>query len=372
MKYIDEFRNAQMAQGLKNAVAKAAKNGVAYKFMEFCGGHTHAVYRYGIKDLLPDNVQLVHGPGCPVCVLPCSKIAASIFLAQQAKVILCTHADMMRVPGRNGESLFKAKAKGADIRMVYSSLDALAIAAKNPDKKVVFLAIGFETTTPPSAVALKKAEALGLNNFFLYVNHVLTPPAIMALFSSTELRNHAQITGVIGPAHVSTVIGYSAYQNFATHYRCPVVIAGFEPIDVMQAILMLVQQNNKGVSEVENQYTRSVLKDGNLKAKQLVDDVFELQEIFEWRGLGFIPKSSLQIKNKYSKYDAYKNFDIPNYQVDENPGCACGDILKGLKKPSECALFSKLCTPENPIGACMVSSEGACAAHYLYAARRNL
>ncbi len=373
MKYIEEFRDGNLARGLATAIRREARPERNYHLMEFCGGHTHAISRYGIKDLLPDNVRMVHGPGCPVCVLPIGRIDNAIELAGQPGLILCTYADTMRVPASKGLSLLKAKARGADIRMVYSSADALSIARENPARDVVFFAIGFETTTPPTAVAIRQAEALGLANFSVFCNHVLTPAAIANILESPEVRELGTVPldGFVGPAHVSTVIGSQPYEYFAEEYQRPVVIAGFEPLDVLQAILMLIRQLNDGRAEVENEFTRAVTRDGNVKAKALVADVFELRRTFEWRGLGEVPYSALRIKERYRAFDAEPRYGIAYRSVPDNKACECGAILRGVKKPTDCRVFGTVCTPENPIGSCMVSSEGACAAHYTYGRYRD-
>ena len=368
MKYIDEFRDGDLARGIASAIAREARPGRSYNLMEFCGGHTHAISRYGLKDLLPANVHMIHGPGCPVCVLPIGRIDNAIALAARPQLILCTYADTMRVPASKGTSLLKAKAQGADIRMVYSSADAIRIAQENPKREVVFFAIGFETTTPPTAVAIVQALELGLSNFSVFCNHVLTPSAISNILESKDVRalGTVPLDGFIGPAHVSTVIGSQPYEYFAEEYQRPVVIAGFEPLDVMQAILMLVRQLNDGRAEVENEFTRAVTRDGNAKAKALVAEVFELRRSFEWRGLGEVPYSALRIKEKYGDFDAEARYGITYRSVPDNKACECGAILRGVKKPTDCKVFGTVCTPENPIGSCMVSSEGACAAHYAY------
>ncbi len=368
MKYIDEYRDGKLARQIAAAIAQEAHPERSYHLMEFCGGHTHAIFRYGIPDLLPDNVRMVHGPGCPVCVLPVGRIDNAIQLARDEGVTLCTYGDLLRVPGSDRTSLLKAKAQGADIRMVYSSADALKIAQENPGRRVIFFAIGFETTTPPTAVALKQAQALGLKNFFVFCNHVLTPSAIANILESPQVRElgSVQLDGFIGPAHVSTVIGSRPYEFFAEEYQRPVVIAGFEPLDVLQAIRMLVRQLNEGRAEVENEFSRAVTRDGNLKAQRLVAECFELRRVFEWRGLGMVPYSGLRIKKEFAQWDAEQHFDIPRLQVSDNKACECGAILRGVKKPQDCKLFGTVCTPENPMGSCMVSSEGACAAYYSY------
>ncbi len=367
MKYIDEFRDGELARKLAADIRREARPDRSYGLMEFCGGHTHAIFRHGVQDLLPAGVHLIHGPGCPVCVLPVGRVDSAIALARMPGVILCTYGDMLRVPGSDRVSLLKAKAGGADVRMVYSSADALKIARENPDKQVVFFAIGFETTTPPTAVAILQAQQLGLTNFSVFSNHVLTPAAISAIMQSGE----AKVDGVIGPAHVSTVTGSRPYEPCAAQYRMPVVIAGFEPLDVMQAILMLVRQLNEGRAEVENEFTRAVSREGNLKAQDLVADVFGLRKTFEWRGLGWVPDSGLQIREKYAAFDAERRFELPYQSVADNKACACSAIIRGVMKPLECKLFGSVCTPDNPIGSCMVSSEGACAAYYTYGRYRD-
>jgi hydrogenase expression/formation protein HypD len=374
VKYIDEFRDGAVARQLAGAIAREARNDRQYHLMEFCGGHTHAISRYGIKDLLPASVRMIHGPGCPVCVLPIGRIDSAIELAQRPRTILATYADTMRVPASRGLSLQKAKARGADIRMVYSSADAIRIAIDNPEREVVFFAIGFETTTPPTAVAIRRAAELELANFSVFCNHVLTPAAIANILESPEVRELGTVPldGFIGPAHVSTVIGSQPYEYFAEEYERPVVIAGFEPLDVMQAILMLVRQLNDGRAEVENEFTRAVTREGNAKAKALVADVFELRRSFEWRGLGEVPYSALRIKERYRAYDAETRYGIGYRPVADNKACECGAILRGVKQPADCKVFGTVCTPENPIGSCMVSSEGACAAHYTYGRFKDL
>jgi hydrogenase expression/formation protein HypD len=368
VKYVDEFRDGELAKLIAARIREEADPARRYHFMEFCGGHTHAISRYGVKDLLPANVEMVHGPGCPVCVLPIGRIDAAIDLAIRHNVVLCTYADTMRVPASGGLSLMKAKAKGADIRMVYSAADALRIAVEEPLRKVVFLAIGFETTTPPTALVVKQAAGFGLANFSVFCNHVLTPSAIAHILESPEVRELGTVVidGFVGPAHVSTIIGSQPYEYFAEEYAKPVVIAGFEPLDVIQAILMLVRQVNEGRAEVENEFTRAVTRHGNEKAKALVADVFELRRAFEWRGLGRVPYSALKLKDEWRAFDAERRFDVLERSVPDNKACECGAILRGVKKPIDCRVFGTVCTPETPIGSCMVSSEGACAAHYTY------
>ncbi|MES1149265.1 MAG: hydrogenase formation protein HypD, partial [Bradyrhizobium guangdongense] len=306
MKYADEFRDKEIALGLARAIRAEAHPERPYRFMEFCGGHTHAISRYGLEDMLPKNVRLIHGPGCPVCVLPAGRIDMAVRLAERPDIILCVYGDLMRVPGSQGASLLKAKARGADIRMVYSTIDAIRIAEENPEREVVFFAIGFETTTPPTAVMIRMDEKKQLANFSVFCNHVLTPPAMQNILESPDIRNigRVEIDGFVGPAHVSTIIGTAPYEFFAEEFGKPVVIAGFEPLDMMQAILMLVRQVNEDRHEVENQYSRAVNRDGNLRAKEEVSDIFELRDQFEWRGLGPVPYSGLKLKRAYAKYDA--------------------------------------------------------------------
>jgi hydrogenase expression/formation protein HypD len=366
MKYIDEYRDGKLARTLAATIAAEAARPGGYRFMEFCGGHTHAISRFGLADLLPARVQLIHGPGCPVCVLPTGRIDMALRLAARPEVTLCTYADLMRVPGSRGDSLLKARAAGADIRMIYSTLDALRIAAAEPARQIVFLAIGFETTTPPTALALRLAAAKGLANFSVFCNHVLTPPAMRAV-----LADGASLDGVIGPSHVSTIVGTQAYEPFATETRTPVVIAGFEPLDVMQAILMLVRQVNEGRHAVENQYVRAVSRTGNAIAQAEMDKVFALRESFEWRGLGSVPASALRLSDAWAGFDAERRFDLAPLAGRDNPACECGAILRGARKPAECRLFGTACTPDTPLGACMVSAEGACAAHWTYGRFRD-
>jgi hydrogenase expression/formation protein HypD len=374
LKYIDEFRDGALARGLAAAIAAAARPERRYAFMEFCGGHTHAISRYGVADLLPANVRMVHGPGCPVCVLPIGRVDMAIALAIDHGAILCSYGDCLRVPASDGLSLLKAKSRGGDVRMVYSAADTLRIARENPARQVVFFAIGFETTTPPTAVVIKQAAALGLKNFSVLCCHVLTPSAISSILESPEVRRWGTVPldGFVGPAHVSTVIGSQPYEFFAEEYRKPVVIAGFEPLDVMQAILMLIRQVNEGRAEVENEFTRAVTPDGNRKAQDLVAEVFELRRAFEWRGLSTIPYSALAIRRAFAAFDAEKRFALAYRPVPDHKACDCGAILRGVKQPRDCKLFGTVCTPENPIGSCMVSSEGACAAHYTYGRYKDL
>ncbi|MEW7984858.1 MAG: hydrogenase formation protein HypD [Candidatus Thiodiazotropha endolucinida] len=368
MKYVDEFRQQKLARQLADAIRHEADREREYHLMEFCGGHTHAIFRYGVQDLMPDNVRFVHGPGCPVCVLPIGRIDEAIHLVEAHDVILCTYGDLLRVPASGRKSLIRVKAAGGDVRMVYSTQDALKIARENPDREVVFFAIGFETTTPPSAVALRQAKAEGLSNFSLFCNHVLTPAAIQNILESPEVRELGSVSihGFFGPSHVSSIIGSRPYEYFAQEFQRPVVIAGFEPLDVMQSALMLIRQLNEGRFVVENEYTRVVSREGNRKAQRLVAETFELRRSFEWRGLGQVPYSALKIKQDYASLDAERRFSIPVSQAEDVKGCECPAILRGAKRPTDCKLFGTVCTPDNPMGSCMVSSEGACAAYWSY------
>ena len=366
MKYVDEFRDRELAEGLAKAIRHEAHATRRYNVMEFCGGHTHAIFRYGVQDLVPENVSYVHGPGCPVCVLPIGRIDNALELAERHGVILCSYGDMMRVPASKQRSLLKAKADGADIRMVYSVDDALKIARQNPSREVVFFAIGFETTTPPTAVAIRKAKAEGLKNFSVFCNHVLTPAALKAILGNAEESGSVSIDAFLGPSHVSSVIGSKPYEYFAREYKRPVVIAGFEPLDVMQATLMAIRQLNEGRHVVENQYARVVTRDGNVKAQKLVDEVLELRPSFEWRGLGEVADSALRIREAYADFDAERRFEVTTKPSRDAKSCECPSILRGEKKPTDCKLFGNVCTPDNPIGSCMVSSEGACAAYWTY------
>jgi hydrogenase expression/formation protein HypD len=359
MRFVDEFRDAGMARTLATQIAALCEPGRRYKFMEVCGGHTHTIYKHGLEDYLPDTVSLVHGPGCPVCVIPMGRVDDAIAIAEQDDVILTTFGDMLRVPGGRG-SFFDSKAAGADIRMVYSPLDALKIARRNPDKRVVFMAIGFETTAPSTAMTVLRAEAEGLDNFSIFCNHVTIIPAIKAILDSPDLR----LDGFIGPGHVSTVIGCRPYEWIARDAGKPLVVAGFEPLDILQSVYQLLLQLKEGRCEIENQYSRVVPWDGNTRALQVIGEVMELRPHFEWRGLGFISHSALQVRKRYARFDAERIFLVPGVRVADPKACQCGEVLKGVLKPWECKVFGTACTPETPIGTCMVSSEGACAAYY--------
>jgi hydrogenase expression/formation protein HypD len=359
MRFVDEFRDADKAHALAARIASLCEPGRQYKFMEVCGGHTHTIYKHGLEDYLPENITLVHGPGCPVCVIPMGRVDDTIHIAEQDDVIMTSFGDMMRVPGGRG-SFLDSKAAGTDIRMVYSPLDSLKIARQNPDKRVVFMAIGFETTAPSTAMTLLRAKQEGLDNFSVFCNHVTIIPAIKAILDSPDLR----LDGFVGPGHVSTVIGCEVYQFIAKQYGKPIVTAGFEPLDILQSIYMLMVQLAEGRAEVENQYSRVVPWYGNPKALEVIGATMELRPYFEWRGLGFISHSALRINDAYAAYDAERIFEIPGVRVADPKACQCGEVLKGVLKPWECKVFGTACTPETPIGTCMVSSEGACAAYY--------
>ena len=332
-----------------------------YKVMEVCGGHTHSIYKYGIDDLLPANVELVHGPGCPVCVIPMGRVDDGIAIARREEVIFTCFGDMLRVPGSHG-TLLDAKARGADVRMVYSPLDALRVAKETPDRDVVFFAIGFETTAPSTALTLMRAKAEGVTNFLCMCNHVTIVPPLRALLESPDLR----LDGFIGPGHVSTVVGARPFEFIPADYGRPVVISGFEPLDVLQSVLMILRQLAEGRCEVENQYRRVVPYDGNVRALQAMAEVFELRAHFEWRGLGFISQSALKLREGYADFDAELRYAVPGVRVADPKACQCGEVLKGVIKPWECKVFGTACTPEHAIGTCMVSPEGACAAYYTY------
>jgi hydrogenase expression/formation protein HypD len=359
VRFVDEFRDAELGRALAGEILAAVEPGRHYKLMEVCGGHTHAIYKYGIDDLLPDDVELVHGPGCPVCVIPMGRVDDGIAIANAPGTILACFGDMLRVPGSDG-SLLDAKAKGADVRMVYSPLDALRIAREQPEHEVVFFAIGFETTAPSTALTLKRAKAEGVRNFSVVCNHVTIVPPLRALLESPDLR----LDGFIGPGHVSTVVGARPFQFIPAQYGKPLVISGFEPLDVLQSVLMLLRQLGEGRCEVENQYARVVPFAGNAAALAVMSEVFALRPHFEWRGLGFISQSGLRLSDAYADFDAELRFATPGVRVADPKACQCGEVLKGVIKPWECKVFGTACTPERPIGTCMVSSEGACAAYY--------
>ncbi len=359
MRFVDEFRDPDKALAVAGEIAASCAPGRSYRFMEICGGHTHTIYRHGLEDYLPETVTLVHGPGCPVCVIPMGRVDDAIFLASQPGVILACFGDMLRVPGDTG-SLLQAKAAGAEVRVVYSPLDALKIARSNPDRQVVFFAVGFETTAPSTAVTVLRAEREGLGNFAVFCNHVTVVPPMEAILSAPGMS----LDGFIGPGHVSTVIGCRPYEFVARDYHRPIVTSGFEPLDILTSILMLLRQLAEGRCEVENQYGRVVRYEGNPKAVAVVDEVMELRAEFEWRGLGFIAHSALALRERFAAYDAERRFAMPGARVQDPKACQCGEVLKGAIKPWECKVFGTACTPETPIGTCMVSSEGACAAYY--------
>jgi hydrogenase expression/formation protein HypD len=359
VRFVDEFRDADKAMALSGQITALCEPGRRYKFMEVCGGHTHTIYKHGLEDYLPEAVTLVHGPGCPVCVIPMGRVDDAIYIAEQPDVIMTSFGDMMRVPGGRG-SFFDSKAAGTDIRMVYSPLDALKIARQNPDKRVVFMAIGFETTAPSTAMTVLRAAADGIDNFSIFCNHVTIIPAIKAILDSPDLR----LDAFIGPGHVSTVIGCVPYRFISAQYGKPLVTAGFEPLDILQSIYLILKQLDEGRCEVENQYTRVVPWAGNPKALAVIAEVMELRPYFEWRGLGFISHSALRMREEYARFDAERLFDLPGIRVADPKACQCGEVLKGVLKPWECKVFGTACTPETPIGTCMVSSEGACAAYY--------
>lgn len=361
MKYVDEYRDPELIAGVARELARTVDSARTYCIMEVCGGHTHSIYRHGLRDVLPANVELVHGPGCPVCVLPTGRVDDGLAIAAHDDVILACFGDMMRVPGTKGTPL-ELKARGADIRMVYSPLDALRIAEQNPGRRVCFFAIGFETTAPSTALTILRAQALGVTNFSVFCNHVAVFPAMRALLDAPDMR----LDGFVGPGHVSTITGCEPYEFVASEYGKPVVVSGFEPIDIMESILMIVRQLNAGEAKIENQYKRIVPWEGNPPALRAMEQVFEVRPHFEWRGLGTIPKSALRIKDAFAAFDAEVIFETPGVRVADPQGAQCGDVLKGALSPEKCRLFGTVCNPEHPVGALMVSSEGACAAHYKY------
>ncbi|HCO39745.1 MAG TPA: hydrogenase formation protein HypD [Aquificaceae bacterium] len=363
------FREAEDIKRLQKVIEKRVEEiGRPLRIMEFCGGHTHTIVKYGIDQLLEDYVIFVHGPGCPVCVLPISRVDLAIELARKDNVILCTYGDVLRVPGSQRKSLMDIRAEGRDVRMVYSCLDAIGIAQENPHKEVVFFAIGFETTTPQTAVLIKRAKELGLRNLSVVCNHVITPAAIQHILNAPELRDYGKvhIDAFIGPGHVSVIIGTRPYEYFAEEFLKPVVISGFEPFDVMQSVYMIARQIKERKAFVENQYKRAVSREGNIKAQRLVAGVFELRKEFEWRGLGKVPYSALKINSFYEDFDAEKRFEVRLPEAKEHPACICSKVIRGIARPTDCKLFGSVCTPSNPLGSCMVSSEGACNAYFKY------
>ncbi len=360
MKFVDEYRRNDLVRNLRGEIERLSASR-RFKFMEVCGGHTHTIYKHGIEDILPPTIDLVHGPGCPVCVIPMGRLDDAIAIAHHPGVIFTTFGDMMRVPGSQG-SLLDARARGADVRFIYSPLDALKIARENPRQEVVFFAIGFETTTPSTAITLLRARAEGLRNFSVFCNHVTIIPAMKAILDSPDLR----LDGFIGPGHVSTIIGLRPYEFVARDYGKPVVISGFEPIDIIQGIYMILKQIDEGRCDIENQYGRVVRPEGNLKGLEVMRETMMLRPYFEWRGLGFISQSALKLRPEFAPWDAELKFEVPGLQVADPKACQCGEVLKGVIKPWECRVFGTACTPETPIGTCMVSSEGACAAYFNY------
>jgi hydrogenase expression/formation protein HypD len=357
-RFTEEYRDPVAARRVLEVI-EALSRDRSYKFMEVCGGHTHAIYRHGIENMLPSNVEMVHGPGCPVCVIPMGRIDDAVSLAMQPTVTLTCFGDMMRVPGSDG-SLLDAKARGADVRFVYSPLDALKVAISESSRSVVFFAVGFETTAPSTALTVLRAKQLGIKNFFIFCNHVTIVPPMKAILESPDLR----LDGFLGPGHVSTVIGQRPYRFVPERYGKPVVTSGFEPLDILQSVAMLLTQYQEGRCEVENQYKRVVREEGNPEAIRVMAEVFELRPYFEWRGLGFISQSALKLRGEYGFMDAEERFELPGVRVADPKACQCGEVLKGALKPWECKVFGTACKPESPIGTCMVSSEGACAAYY--------
>lgn len=366
MRYVDEFRDPEAARALSAEIASLVRSGEVVRIMEICGGHTHAIYRHGLHDLLPAEVELVHGPGCPVCVIPLGRVDDAIAIAETEGVTLATFGDMLRVPGGQA-TLLEAKARGADVRMVYSPLDALALARKEPDRHVCFLAIGFETTAPATAVTLRRARADAIPNFSVFCNHVLIEPPLRAILETPGLA----VDAFIGPGHVSSVIGTDAYRFVVEEHGRPVVVTAFEPLDLLQAIAMILRQRADGRCEVENQYTRVVQRAGNPRALEAIAETMEVREDFEWRGLGALPRSALRVREEYAAFDAERLFTVPGARLEDPKACRCGEVLTGQIKPWECGVFGTACTPERPLGTCMVSSEGACAAFYAYGRRRR-
>ncbi|GGI25985.1 MULTISPECIES: hydrogenase formation protein HypD [Bradyrhizobium] len=371
MKYVDEFRDGEKARVLIGEIESLVSGmklpeGRPLYLMEVCGGHTHSIFRYGLEGMLPKAIELVHGPGCPVCVLPMGRVDDCVAIAENPKVIFTTFGDAMRVPGSR-KSLLQAKADGADVRMVYSPMDALQLARRNPAREVVFFGLGFETTMPSTALTILQAESEGIRNFSVFCNHITIVPTIKAILDSPGL----QLDGFLGPGHVSMVIGTAPYEFIANFYRKPMVVAGFEPLDILQSIWMLLKQIAEGRVEVENQYARVVPSEGNNAALRAVAQVYELREFFEWRGLGSIDHSGVRLRDAYVHFDAERKFAIPNVRIADPKSCQCGEVLKGALKPWQCKVFGTSCTPETPLGALMVSSEGACAAYYQYGGQKR-
>ena len=358
MRYLDEYRDGEVAAGLLREIRRIVTR--PWVVMEVCGGQTHSIVRYGIDRLLPPEVELCHGPGCPVCVTALETIDRAHAIAARPDVIFTSFGDMLRVPGSHGD-LLSLRGRGADVRVVYSPLDAVAIARQNPGKRVVFLGIGFETTAPANAMALHQARRLGVTNFSMLASHVLVPPAIASILQAADNR----VQAFLGPGHVCAVVGYREYESLAAHYRVPIVVTGFEPVDLLEGILMAVRQLEAGRAEVENQYARAVTRDGNRRARDLIGEVFEVVDR-KWRGLGSIPKSGYRINHEHRDHDAERVFAVEDIDTQEPAACMSGLVLRGLKKPSDCPAFGRACTPRTPLGATMVSAEGACAAYFQY------
>ena len=361
MDLINSFRDKDKILALSQIIKQRSKKPL--NIMEICGGHTHSIMKFGLPQLVGENINFIHGPGCPVCIMPRSRIDEAIAIASIDGVIFCTLADMLRVPGSKG-SLSELRADGADIRALYSPLDTITIAKENPDKKVVFFAIGFETTTPMSAVVVKQAVELNLQNLFIHINHVTVPAPVRAIMSDKDVK----IDAFLGPSHVSVITGSRIYEELANEFKTPIAVSGFEPLDLMDSILNLVNQHENCTHKVYNEYARVVSKDGNLKAKELIDRYFQPCD-FEWRGLGVIKDSGLRLRDEFSYLDAKKYFNVEVGESKESKACICGEILRGKAKPYDCKVFGKVCNPQNPIGSCMVSGEGACAAYYKYSKR---
>jgi len=361
LRHVDEYRRQSGAAQLRLRLADICDPARTYRVMEICGGHTHTIYRHGLSDHLPDNYRFVHGPGCPVCVLPKGRIDDAMALALDGDVTLCAYGDVLRIPGSEG-SMLDARARGADIRMVYSPLDALRLAREHPELEVVFLAIGFETTAPATAATVLDAERDAISNFSVICNHVLVVPPMQALLNSPDVA----IDGLIGPGHVSAIIGCTPYLPLVEQFGLPLVVAGFEPLDLLAALVMVVEQLNDARHEVENQYSRVVPWEPNPVARALFDDVFAIRETFEWRGLGPIPRSGFRISDRLADFDAERRYGVVGRVVPDPRACRCGDVLRGAIEPTDCRIFGTACTPEHPVGSCMVSSEGACAAYFQF------
>jgi len=364
LRFIDEYRDPGKARECAAALARLTRR--SWTLMEVCGGQTHAIVKFGIDELLPDKIELVHGPGCPVCVTPIELIDKGVEIASRPRVIFCSFGDMLRVPGSR-EELLSVKARGGDVRIVYSPLDALEIARQNPERQVVFFAVGFETTAPANAMAVRQAKREGIDNFSLLVSHVLVPPAIEAILSSSTNR----VQGFLAAGHVCMVMGYTEYEPLARRYGVPIVVTGFEPLDLLQGVYLCVKQLEEGRAEVENQYTRTVRREGNQPAVQMIREVFQVISR-KWRGLGEIPQSGLELSPEYTEFDAERRFGLVHYTAEEDSECISGQILQGLEKPHGCPAFGSRCTPDHPLGTTMVSSEGACAAYFRYRGRRQV